>query len=204
MHERTRIIVVLIVAVVALGVAGGVTWLVVGNLPGELTKAEATRLLRSSDFLGEMATTRLVLYRNRIFPAADLIAEHRDTVKFIDLGLVEIRPSEVLWGKPIGAKFVLTPEGEQAAATGWRTTSGPGGEEAWIVPTARKELVRVAEPVTSGESAECSFTWKWVPTKVGDKTGAAKGTEAGSASFYLDEDRRWHLDETSFIQSASK
>lgn len=201
MHERTRIIVVLIVAVVALGVAGGVAWLAVGSLPGEFTKAEATRLLRSSDFLAEMATTRLVLYRNRIFPASDLIAEHRDTVKFVDLGLVEIRPSDVLWGKPIGARFVLTPQGEQAAA-GWRTTSGPGGEEAWIVPTARKVLIRVAKPVTSGELAECSFTWRWVPTKVGDKTGAFRGSEAGSASFHLDEDGRWYLDEGSIVRSA--
>jgi hypothetical protein len=203
MRERARIILVLVVAVVALGLAGGVAWLVVVNLPGELTKAEAARLLRSSDFMAEMATTRLVLYRNHIFPAADLIAEHRDTVKFVDLGLVEVRPGEVLWGRPIGAKFVLTPEGEQAAATGWRSTSGPGGEEAWIVPTARKELVRIANPVTYEESAECSFTWRWVPTKIGDKTGAFKSSETGSASFHLDRDR-WYLDESSIVRSARK
>lgn len=203
MRERARIILVLVVAVVALGLAGGVAWLVVANLPRELTKAEAARLLRSSDFIAEMATTRLVLYRNHIFPAADLMAEHRDAVKFIDLGLVEIRPSEVIWGRPIGAKFVLTAEGEQAVATGWRSTSGPGGEEAWIVPTARKELVRVAEPVTDGESAECSFTWRWVPTKIGDKTGALKATVTSSASFHLDKDR-WYLDESSLVGSAMK
>ncbi|HKI06096.1 MAG TPA: hypothetical protein VKK31_29220 [Thermoanaerobaculia bacterium] len=168
-----------------------------------LKKPEAERLLRSANFLAETATTRLVLYRNFVFPAADLIAEHRDMVKFMDLGLVAVQPNEVWLGKPIGARFVLTSEGERSAASGWQHTSGSGGEDAWIVPTARKELVQVREPVDRGQFAECTFVWKWIPTKVGDKTGAPKGSETFSARFHLEGDE-WYLDESSIGQFAAR
>ena len=168
-----------------------------------LTKAEAERLLRSSNFLSETATTRLVLYRNLVFPAADLIAEHRDMVRFMDLGLVAVQPNEVWLGKPIGARFVLTPEGERASASGWEHTSGPAGEGAWIVPTARKELVQVREPVTREKSADCTFVWKWVSTKIGDKAGTPKGSETSSARFHL-EGEEWYLDENSVLQLAGR
>jgi hypothetical protein len=204
MRERARTILVLVVAVVALGVAGAVAWWVATHFfPAELTKAEASQLLRSSDFMGEMATTRLVLYHNQIFPAADLIAEHRDMVKFIDLGLIEVRPSGIFWGKPIGAKLVLTTEGERAAAAGWRPTAGPAGEEAWIVPTARKELIEVRELRTREGEADCKFVWKWTATKIGHQTGGPKGSETAGARFHRDEDR-WSLDEGSIVQLAGK
>lgn len=168
-----------------------------------LTKDEAERLLRASSFLDETATTRLVLYRNLVFPAADLIAQHRDMVKFMDLGLVTVQPNEVWLGKPVGARFVLTPEGERAAAAGWQHTSGSRGEDAWIVPTARKELVQVRQPVTRETSADCTFVWKWAPTKIGDKAGAPKGSETFSARFHL-EGEEWSLDENSVLQLAGR
>lgn len=204
MRGRARIIlwVLLLVALLATLTVGG--WIAL-HFPWlkSLTKAEAERLLRSSNFLSETATTRLVLYRNHVFPAADLIAEHRDMVTFMDLGLVAVQPNEVWLGKSIGARFALTPEGERAAASGWQHTSGPRGEDAWIVPTARKELVQVREPVIKKESADCTFVWEWTPTKIGDKTGAPKDSETFSARFHL-EGEEWYLDENSILQLAGR
>jgi hypothetical protein len=193
MHGRVRILlaVSLIAALILLG------------CKKPLKQAEAERLLRSSNFLAETATTRLVLYRNLVFPAADLIAEHRDIVKFMDLGLVAVQPNEVWLGKPIGARFVLTSEGERAAATGWHHTSGLSGEDAWIVPTARKELVQIRQPVTHEQAADCTFVWKWASTKIGDKAGAPKGSETSSAKFHRDDDE-WYLDESSILQLAGR
>lgn len=203
MLGRTRTVLVLVASGLVLAFACGVAWWFLTHGPRTLTKAEAERLLRSSDYLKETAKTRLVLSRNLFFPATDLLAEHPEVVKFIDLGLVEVRPNEVLWGRPVGAKFVLTAAGERSATDEWQHTSGPGGEEAWFVPTARKELVQVRKPTTRDESASCMFVWKWVPTKIGEKTGASKTTETSSARFYLD-DERWYLDESSLVSLARK
>jgi hypothetical protein len=151
--------------------------------------------------MDEAASTKLVLYRNLVLPAADLIAEHGDMVKFLDLGLVEVRPNTVWWGKPVGAKLVLTAEGERAAASGWQHTSGRAGEDAWFVPTARKDLVLVLKPVTHEDAADCTFTWKWTSNKVGEKTGTPKDAETYSARFHR-QDERWYLDESSIMQSS--
>jgi hypothetical protein len=163
-----------------------------------LTKMEAEKLLRACGFMNELATTRLVLHRNLVFPAADLLAEHREMVRFIDLGLIEVRPSEVLWGRPVGAKFALTLDGERESAR-WQPTSGPRGEEAWIVPIAHKELVLVQQPSSHEGTADSTFLWKWVSTKVGSKVGAPKGTETSSARFHL-AGAEWYLDESSIVQ----
>lgn len=208
MSERMRIVLLIGVAVVALTIVGVsvvlvARYVVIGSSPRTLSKTEAERLLRASRFMAETASTKLVLYRNRLFPASDLIAEHNDMVKFLDLSLVEVKPDKILWGKPFGAKFILTAEGERLAATGWQHTWGPGGEEAWTVPTARKELIKVLNPATHEEVAECSFTWKWTPNKIGEKAGAAKGSETASASFRRN-DERWYLDESSIIQVTTK
>jgi hypothetical protein len=172
--------------------------LLVGCGQKKLTKLEAEKLLRSCGFMNELATTRLVLYRNLVFPVADLLAEHREMATFINLGLVEVRPNEVLWGHPVGAKFVLTLDGERESA-GWRSTSSPRGEEAWLVPTARKDLLLVQQPSTRAGTADCTFVWKWAPTKVGAKVGAPKSTEASAARFHL-AGEQWYLDESSIVQ----
>ncbi|HEX4963588.1 MAG TPA: hypothetical protein VF173_22360 [Thermoanaerobaculia bacterium] len=204
MSERLRVVLLIGVAVVALAIVGVSVVLVAkrvvtGSSPKTLSKTEAERLLRASRFMAETASTKLVLYRNRLFPASDLIAEHNDSIKFLDLGLVEVKPDKVLWGRPFGAKLVLTAEGERMSAAGWQHTWGPGGEEAWTVPTARKELVTVLNPATHEEVAECSFTWKWTPNKVGEKAGAAKNTESSKATFHR-QDGQWLLDEASIMQ----
>lgn len=221
MRERARIVLVLVLAGAALLlVCGGALWVVwyvakqatqagPERLPSaelrapKLSKAEAERLLLASEFLAETAMTRLVLSRNRVFSAADLVASHPEVVKFIELGLVGFRPNSVILGQPIGARFVLTPEGERASASGWRPAVGPAGEEAWMVPTSRKRLVHVRSPKTAAQTAVCSFRWKWVPTEVGDKGGAPAGTETSSAGFYLDDDR-WYLDEGSILAQTKR
>ena len=207
MSERTRVVLLIGVALVALTVVAVsavlVTRYVIRNVPKGLSQTEAERQLRSSRFMDETASTKLVLYRNLVLPASDLIAEHGDMVKFLDLGLVEVRPSTVWWGKAVGAKFVLTAEGERAAAAGWQHTSGPGGEDAWLVPSARKDLVLVLKPVTQGEAADCTFTWKWIANKVGEKAGAPKMTETYSARFHRQDDQQWLLDEASIMLVSS-
>jgi hypothetical protein len=183
---------------IVLTVCGLVVALFLGCGQKKLTKLEAEKLLRSCGFMNELATTRLVLSRNLMFPAADLLAEHREMTPFINLGLVEVRPNEVLWGHPVGAKFVLTLDGEREAA-GWRPAAGPGGEEAWLVPTARKDLLLVQQPAVREGTAECSFIWRWTPTRVGAKVGAPKGAETWAARFHLAGDQ-WYLDESSIVQ----
>lgn len=168
-----------------------------GSCTKELPRPEAQRLLRDSAFLAKTTTTRLVLHRNRIFPASDLIAEHQELATFIKLGLVEVRPYRVLWGRPVGARVALTSRGEQAAASEWQRTYGPDGDEAWLIDTARRELLKVAKPAIRGETADCVFTWKWVPTSVGKEIGApSKNETKATARFRLVGDQ-WYLDEDS-------
>src|SRR4051794_40907410 len=140
---------------IVLTVCGLVVALFLGCGQKKLTRLEAEKLLRSCGFMNELATTRLVLARNLVFPAPDLLAEHREITPFLYLGLVEVRPNEVLWGQPVGARFVLTLDGEREAA-GWRSTAGPRGEEAWLVPTARKYLLLVQQPAVQKGTAECT------------------------------------------------
>jgi hypothetical protein len=204
MRDRTRVVLLIGVAFMALTIVAVSAVLVatriIGGFPKGLSQKEAERLLRSTRFMDEAVSTKLVLYKNLVLPATDLLAEHRDMVKFLDLGLVEVRPNTVWWSKPVGAKFELTAEGERAAAAGWQHTAGSGGEEAWLVPTARKELILVLKPVTQEEAAECAFTWKWAPNKIGEKIGIPKATESYSVRFHRQGDR-WNLDESSIMQA---
>lgn len=186
---------------IVLMVCGLAVALLLGCGQKRLTKPEAEKLLRSCGFMNELATTRLVLSRNLMFPAADLLAEHREITPFLNLGLVEVRPNEVMWGHPVGAKFALTPDGERESA-GWRSTAGPRGEEAWLVPIARKDLLLVQQPAIQEGIADCTFIWRWSPTKVGAKVGAPKGTETSAARFHLAGDH-WYLDESSIVQLSS-
>lgn len=162
----------------------------------KLTQAEARELILSSSFLNEASYAKLTLYKNTVFSADSLLKEHPDTRLFLSAGLAEIRPNSVLFGREIGARIALTAEGERLSASGWQRATGSKGEEAWLVPTFRRELVEVFEPVTSGESAECEFSWKWAGTKLGDAIGARSGTENSPARFRL-SNKKWQLVEKS-------
>src|SRR6476659_2012283 len=102
MTERRRVVLLVGVALVALAIVAVSAVLVASKVglrivppgPQGLSPAEAERLLRTSRFMAETTSTKLVLYRNRLFPASDLIAEHNDVVKFLDLGLVEVKPDK--------------------------------------------------------------------------------------------------------------
>jgi hypothetical protein len=160
---------------------------------GSLSREEAEGLIRSSDFMAKPLENTVSLYRNRVFSADDLMAEHPEMRAFLETGLVEVRPDKVVLTVPIGAKFTLTADGVREAA-GWRRTSGTNGEEAWIAVTARKELVQVSEPTGDGESAECEFSWKWAATKAGIAVGVPQDRQTSLARFRR-EAERWVLDE---------
>lgn len=66
-----------------------------------------------------------------------------------------------------------------------------------MIPTALRELLRVHPPVDiSDEAAECRFTWKWKPNKIGKAVGAPDTTETSTVRFFRQEDG-WFLEETS-------
>jgi hypothetical protein len=158
-----------------------------------LPKEEAERLLRVSEYMGKPLTATLTLHRNHVFSADDLRAEHPEFNPLLAAGLVEIRPNKVLFGMPVGARFVLTAEGEREASASWQHASATGGEESWVVVMAQRELVQVAEPVTQGEMAECDFTWKWVATKAGEASQVPTETQTARAQFRL-EGEQWVLE----------
>src|SRR5690242_21848207 len=83
-------------AAIAAVVLGGVcvgAWIWVSHYGKQLTTVEAERLLRDSEFLRQTWPTRLVLYKNAVFPESNLIAEHPEVKPFLDLGLVAVRPA---------------------------------------------------------------------------------------------------------------
>ena len=169
--------------------------LLAGACNGSLSQEEAERLIRASDFMAKPLETTLSLYRNRVFSADDLKAEHPEMKAFLESGLVEVRPDKVVLSMPIGAKFMLTADGAREASGGWRRTSGTNGEEAWIAVTARKELVQVSEPTGDGKVAECELTWKWAATKVGTAVGVPQDRQTSLARFRR-EAEHWVLDES--------
>jgi hypothetical protein len=166
-----------------------------GSCGKSLPKEEAERLIRTSSFMGKPLTTTLTLYRNRVFSADDLMAEHPEVNPLLTAGLVEIRPDKVLFGMPVGARYVLTSEGEREASGGWQRRSVAGGEDSWEVVAARKELVQVMEPVAKDGFAECDFTWKWGATKAGEASQVPADAQTARAQFRL-EDEHWILDES--------
>jgi hypothetical protein len=186
MFERTKagIWLCILLAAVLLGACGK-----------SLPKEEAERLIRTSSFMAKPLTATLTLYRNRVFSADDLRAEHPEVDPLLTAGLVEIRPDKVLFGMPIGARYVLTSAGEHEASAGWQRRSGAGGEESWEVVTAHKELVQVMEPASKDGSAECDFTWRWVATKAGEGSQAPADAQTARAQFRL-ENEQWVLDES--------
>ena len=159
-----------------------------------LPKEEAERLIRASNFMGSPLTATVTLHRNRIFSADDLRAEHPEVNPLLAAGLVEIRPDKVLFGMPVGARFILTSEGEREAASGWQHSSGSDGEDSWEVVMAEKDLVQISEPVVTGESAECDFTWKWTATKAGEAGHVPTEVQTDRAQFRV-EGEQWVLDE---------
>lgn len=159
-----------------------------------LPKEEAERLIRASQFMGKPLSGTLTLYRNRIFSADDLKAEHPEVNPLLAAGLVEVRPDKVLFGMPVGARFALTAEGEREASAGWQRSSGADGEESWVVVMARKELVQVSDPVANGPLAECDFTWKWAATKAGEPGQVPAEVQTTRAQFRF-EGEQWALDE---------
>jgi hypothetical protein len=159
-----------------------------------LSKEEAERLIRVSKFMGKPLTGTLTLYRNHIFSADDLRTEHPEVNPLLAAGLVEVRPDKVLFGMPVGARFVLTTEGEREASAGWQHKPGTEGEDSWMVVLAQRELVQVSEPTANGELAKCDFTWKWTATKTGEASHVPTDVQTARAQFRL-ESKQWGLDE---------
>lgn len=129
MSGKAKLLVQIAVALILLiAVAAGAVVLVKEYLgQQEIPRQEAERLIRVSEFMRQAAMTRLVLPRNLLFPPSDLTAEHPEVMPFMNLGLVTVQPGQVLWGRPVGAKFVLTPkENAQLRSAG----GGSPGREA--------------------------------------------------------------------------
>lgn len=202
MSRQTKILAQAAAALVLLVAVCAVSWFLVGCGPEDLTTVEADRLLRDSEFLRQTSTTKLILYKDDWISIPDFVAQHPDLKPFLDLGLVAVRSARRVWILGlVGAVSYLTPEGERASA-GWQRSSGPEGEDAWMVPTASKELVEVQVPVEiSDTEAACSFTWKWIPTAMGKAVGTPDTTETSRAKFRLreqtDGEEKWFLEEGS-------
>ena len=171
--------------------------------PGLMTQAPATvsakELLSASSFMKKTISTTLVLFENKVFLEKDLIAEHPEIKPYLAKGWVTTKPNTVALGQDIGAVFRLTPEGEsEAASSEWKSTTGPAGEKAWLIVTARKAWVHGTVPVITGNRAICDFQWKWIPTTVGKAIGGIDETpKTSSAEFFLDTGGQWRLKEES-------
>jgi hypothetical protein len=161
-----------------------------------LSSQEADQLIRETAFMRQAAETKLVLYRNKLFGPSDLIAEHSDLAPALQHGLLEVVPNTVFFGQPVGAKFVLSAKG-RAAAAGWRSELGPGGEEAWAVPTGTKQLVSIVEMVPNGKVVDVRFAWRWVASELGRAEGFAESEQTSSVQVRWLESKRWFVDETS-------
>ncbi len=157
-----------------------------------LTTAEAKSLIQGSSIM-QQSTTTLFLYENKLFGERDLLSEHPEVMAFLKSNLVRIQPSCVILGKQIGAKLVLTPSGEQAAA-GWYKL----GPDFWQVPTGYKQLSNI-KIVTSGDSdaAVIEYSWNWIPAEIGRAQGLYEHESHATVSCRRSDNGTWHLDQNS-------
>jgi hypothetical protein len=145
------------------------------------SKEKAEELIVRSPFMEEARTEKIVLYESQILPIGSLLREHPEVQPFVDAGFVS-----AMSGVLFGAKFVLTQKGK-AASLNWKNMTGPGGEEAWEVTTARRRLVSVSEPLARHNAAECEFSWDWEPTKEGKDLGLSSSPSRAKAFLTYDQ-----------------
>ena len=152
-------------------------------------EAQIQDRLTSSQFINTPSTTKLILYQNSIPPSGDLLKEHPEHNVFLGLGLVSIVPYSSIAGIEIGADFVLTQQGKTEAASGWKICRGPNDEEAYEIITARKEFMNIIDVKHSGTNTSVTFTWQWIPTKIGEALGTPRTKKNSHAQlFYKNND----------------